>query len=251
MVIFMNLEKWKDDLTANSISISGCPDCDGRGNRYDKERRVVSIDSCPTCLKERIADRMNQNAFKTRKGLILASEHIEHLFKIGKIDKRFYELSKQPPKRMMLQSPTGHGKSTLMKFWFNRLLEERGGIKAGLWFRTERELCQIFRDENRHVRFQDEMERNKPEFIFLDEFFEPGTWMDRYSDRHYANIKHAGLFDFLDWCNDSGVPVVIGTNTDIDNDKLPNGKKFFDCREVHEEKIVRRVKEMTGQEWKI
>lgn len=223
-----------------------CEHCDGYGNVYDQIQNALILDSCPHCKGSRKRERFARYCIRTRTGEIHNRDFVEGLHNAGVISSEMYEYSKQNVTPRLLSGESGIGKTVLIKALYNRALSDMDCYPHRIRFWREKELVDIFRDEEKAMSFFAQTDFASLRYVFLDEMLDPANWLDRYSDRHFANLKHSNLWRFFDDLYDSNAVVVMATNTDPVTGTMPNGRPFFSQDNEHDMKLVRRILEMTG-----
>ncbi len=177
---------------------SRCEKCGGTdGLLFDHQTR--SVGKCPDCAAARAEVNFQNNCFRSMAGTVIDFPLMESLAHRGRISPEIFELSKEPPKSRLIIGSSGCGKTLLSKKIYNDLLRLYDGYSGKIFYVKEYELFKTFRDQNHTDEFFYRLDRQKPEWILIDEAFHEINWRDKDADRDYARLAHLTYYQMVDW----------------------------------------------------
>jgi len=199
------------------------------------------VGECPDCREKRIEKRIDNGIFRTRHGTPIDQPFLDSLHRDKNMSDAIYSLTKSEPKPQLLVGKTGSGKTVYIKKVYNDLLRHYNGYRSKVLYVREAQLFRLFRDEEDTQKFFEMVERRQPEWVFIDDAFQPLNWATRESGRHYATMSHEAMWCFYDWyLYEQSWPTSVMITANQAPEAVLNEAVESDRA------LIRRVREITG-----
>lgn len=178
-----------------------CSICyDSKDGYYSDHLRPGFRKECPNCREKHAWARFEKYA-QRRKGAIVDFNLMANLQASNKITHEILLMAapSRKPESCILVGETRIGKSLLAQKWYNDLLlNEYGGNPGKLMMIRERELVEIFGDDERTEELFAMMRRRQIDWFFGQEFFHEDTYIDANTNRDGSMNVHRRMKQFVD-----------------------------------------------------
>lgn len=125
-------------------------------------------------------------------------------------------------KPCFMYGETGHFKTVILEYWYNKSLHKLHGVTESLFYTTENKMILGFMKEGEHGEGNSLIKEWEDRFvtkIFIDELFVPGNYDAR--EGHYAQKIRRGFINVFDWMyRNQAIVLVFGTSNYLPEEVL-------------------------------